>query len=150
MNDGIVTSAGVAAGIDMAFHVAESFCGKEVADETARYIEYPQTRFHVCSTTGPFVQISATLCLTPCLRILSKILSGGPAHRPFFSAIFRILTVIGIGQAHTLRIVLAAFSNEGTRTFFVATQAGLIRLCYVHFDLLARCGRRGWSCRLAS
>lgn len=36
----IVTSAGVASGIDMAFHLVESLCGREVADETARYIEY--------------------------------------------------------------------------------------------------------------
>ena len=37
----IVTSAGVSAGIDMAFAVVASYCGQEVADETARYIEYP-------------------------------------------------------------------------------------------------------------
>lgn len=42
VDDGIVTSAGVAAGIDMALTVVERFCGKEVADETARYIEYPR------------------------------------------------------------------------------------------------------------
>ncbi|MEL6248228.1 MAG: DJ-1/PfpI family protein [Cyanobacteria bacterium J06627_15] len=38
--DGIVTSAGVSAGMDMAFSVVESLCGKSVADETAHYIEY--------------------------------------------------------------------------------------------------------------
>jgi transcriptional regulator GlxA family with amidase domain len=37
---GIITSAGVASGMDMAFHVVETLCGKEVADETAKYIEY--------------------------------------------------------------------------------------------------------------
>ena len=42
VHDDIVTSAGVAAGIDMAFSVVERLCGKEVADETARYIEYPR------------------------------------------------------------------------------------------------------------
>ncbi len=42
VTDGIVTSAGVAAGIDMALTVVERFCGKEVADETARYMEYPR------------------------------------------------------------------------------------------------------------
>jgi transcriptional regulator GlxA family with amidase domain len=36
----ILTSAGVAAGIDMAFHVVETLFGAEVADETARYMEY--------------------------------------------------------------------------------------------------------------
>ena len=41
---GIVTSAGVAAGIDMAFHIVESLFGREVADETARYIDYPRNR----------------------------------------------------------------------------------------------------------
>lgn len=40
VDDGILTSAGVASGIDLAFHVVETFVGREVADETARYIEY--------------------------------------------------------------------------------------------------------------
>jgi transcriptional regulator GlxA family with amidase domain len=37
---GVITSAGVASGIDMAFYVVERVCGKAVADDTARYIEY--------------------------------------------------------------------------------------------------------------
>ncbi len=40
VDDGIITSAGVASGMDMAFYVVERRCGKSVADETARYIEY--------------------------------------------------------------------------------------------------------------
>ena len=40
VHDGVFTSAGVSAGIDMAFEVVERLCGREVADETARYIEY--------------------------------------------------------------------------------------------------------------
>jgi transcriptional regulator GlxA family with amidase domain len=40
VHDGILSSAGVAAGIDMAFDVVERLCGSEVADETAHYIEY--------------------------------------------------------------------------------------------------------------
>jgi transcriptional regulator GlxA family with amidase domain len=40
VDDGVMTSAGVASGIDLAFHVVESLLGREVADETARYIEY--------------------------------------------------------------------------------------------------------------
>jgi len=40
VDDGIISSAGVASGIDMAFYVVERLCGREVADETARYIEY--------------------------------------------------------------------------------------------------------------
>ncbi len=40
VDDGVVTSAGVASGIDMAFYMVERLCGREVADETARYIEY--------------------------------------------------------------------------------------------------------------
>ncbi len=43
VHDGVFTSAGVSAGIDMAFAVVESLCGREVAEETARYIEYPRT-----------------------------------------------------------------------------------------------------------
>jgi transcriptional regulator GlxA family with amidase domain len=40
VSDTVVTSAGVSAGIDMAFSIVEKFCGREVADETAHYIEY--------------------------------------------------------------------------------------------------------------
>jgi len=40
VSDSVVTSAGVSAGIDMAFTVVESLCGRAVADETAHYIEY--------------------------------------------------------------------------------------------------------------
>jgi transcriptional regulator GlxA family with amidase domain len=42
VNDRIVTSAGVAAGIDMTLSVVESIHGKSVADETAPYIEFPR------------------------------------------------------------------------------------------------------------
>jgi len=41
--DGVVTSAGVSAGIDMAFEVVAMRCGPAVADETAQYIEYRRT-----------------------------------------------------------------------------------------------------------
>jgi transcriptional regulator GlxA family with amidase domain len=40
VSDRVVTSAGVSAGIDMAFTVVDSLCGRAVADETAHYIEY--------------------------------------------------------------------------------------------------------------
>ena len=40
VEDGVITSAGVASGIDMAFLVVERLHGQRVADETARYIEY--------------------------------------------------------------------------------------------------------------
>lgn len=40
VDDGVVTSAGVAAGIDMAFYIVEVLFGREVANETAHYIEY--------------------------------------------------------------------------------------------------------------
>ena len=40
VDDGVLTSAGVASGIDMAFTLVERMFGKGVADETARYIEY--------------------------------------------------------------------------------------------------------------
>ena len=42
VQDGVVSSAGVAAGIDMAFDEVERLCGKAVADETARYVNYPR------------------------------------------------------------------------------------------------------------
>ena len=41
VHDGVFTSAGVSAGIDMSFAVVEQICGREVAIETAHYIEYP-------------------------------------------------------------------------------------------------------------
>jgi transcriptional regulator GlxA family with amidase domain len=44
VDDGIVTSAGVAAGMDMAFHVVETLVGREIADETAHYIEFARRR----------------------------------------------------------------------------------------------------------
>ena len=40
VDDGVITSAGVASGIDMAFYVVETLFGRSVADETAHYIEY--------------------------------------------------------------------------------------------------------------
>lgn len=40
VDDGVLTSAGVASGMDLALHVVETLFGREVADETARYIEY--------------------------------------------------------------------------------------------------------------
>jgi transcriptional regulator GlxA family with amidase domain len=42
VHDGIVTSAGVAAGIDMALAVVELLHGKAAADETAKYMEFPR------------------------------------------------------------------------------------------------------------
>ena len=47
VHDGIFTSAGVSAGIDMSFAVVEQICGREVALETAHYIEYPWGQVHV-------------------------------------------------------------------------------------------------------
>jgi transcriptional regulator GlxA family with amidase domain len=40
VDDGIMTSAGVSAGIDMALAVVEVTHGRPVADETARYMDY--------------------------------------------------------------------------------------------------------------
>jgi transcriptional regulator GlxA family with amidase domain len=40
VDDGVITSAGVASGMDMSFYVVEQLFGKAVADETAHYIEY--------------------------------------------------------------------------------------------------------------
>ncbi len=40
VDDGVVSSAGVSAGIDMAFTVVEAMHGRGVADETARYMDY--------------------------------------------------------------------------------------------------------------
>ena len=40
--DGVITSGGIAAGIDMALDVVETLFGAAVADDTARYMEYPR------------------------------------------------------------------------------------------------------------
>jgi transcriptional regulator GlxA family with amidase domain len=40
VRDRVVTSAGVSAGIDMAFALVDELCGTEVANDTARYIDY--------------------------------------------------------------------------------------------------------------
>ncbi len=42
VDDGCLTSAGVAAGIDMALALVESMHGQAVADDTAKYIEFPR------------------------------------------------------------------------------------------------------------
>jgi transcriptional regulator GlxA family with amidase domain len=47
VHDVIFTSAGVSAGIDMSFAVVEQICGREIALETAHYIEYPWGRHDV-------------------------------------------------------------------------------------------------------
>lgn len=50
VTDGVITSAGVAAGMDMALAVVEQLCGAAVADDTARYIEFP--RGHAAAKPG--------------------------------------------------------------------------------------------------
>ncbi len=40
VDDGVMTSAGLASGMDLALHIVETLFGRTVADETARYIEY--------------------------------------------------------------------------------------------------------------
>lgn len=39
-NGKIITSAGISAGIDMSLYVVQKLLGKDVADETARYMQY--------------------------------------------------------------------------------------------------------------
>jgi transcriptional regulator GlxA family with amidase domain len=43
-NGRVITSAGVAAGIDMSFHVVARLLGQDTAARTAKYIEYPWPR----------------------------------------------------------------------------------------------------------
>jgi transcriptional regulator GlxA family with amidase domain len=40
-NGRVVCSAGIAAGIDMSLHVVGRLLGQEVAEKTARQMEYP-------------------------------------------------------------------------------------------------------------
>ena len=53
VHDGVFTSAGVSAGIDMSFAVVEQICGREVAIETAHYIEYPLGKHDVPKHQNP-------------------------------------------------------------------------------------------------
>jgi transcriptional regulator GlxA family with amidase domain len=39
-NGRVITSAGISAGIDMSLYAVGKLLGKEVADETARYMQY--------------------------------------------------------------------------------------------------------------
>jgi transcriptional regulator GlxA family with amidase domain len=43
-NGRVLTSAGIAAGIDLALHVVERLLGRDVAEEASRYMEFPRTR----------------------------------------------------------------------------------------------------------
>jgi transcriptional regulator GlxA family with amidase domain len=38
--ENIFTSGGISAGIDLSFHVVEKLCGQDVAEATAKYMEY--------------------------------------------------------------------------------------------------------------
>jgi transcriptional regulator GlxA family with amidase domain len=40
-NGRVICSAGIAAGIDMSLHVVARLLGREVAEKTARQMEYP-------------------------------------------------------------------------------------------------------------
>ncbi|MFI5371898.1 MAG: DJ-1/PfpI family protein [Candidatus Eisenbacteria bacterium] len=53
VDDGVLTSAGVSAGIDLALHVVERHCGHAAAVETARSIEYPWEAAAVPGTANP-------------------------------------------------------------------------------------------------
>jgi transcriptional regulator GlxA family with amidase domain len=43
VDDGVITSAGVSAGIDMALYVVKQMLGAEVANDTSRYLEYTRS-----------------------------------------------------------------------------------------------------------
>lgn len=45
-NGRVITSAGIAAGIDMSLHVVERLFGRDIATATARHMEYPISGLH--------------------------------------------------------------------------------------------------------
>ena len=55
VDDTVLTSAGVAAGIDLAFEIVTRICGRAVAAETAAYIEYPWAGPVMAETGAPRV-----------------------------------------------------------------------------------------------
>ncbi len=59
VDDGVISSAGVSAGIDMAFYMVELLCGRAVADETAHYIEYRRPVACVCGGASQAVEREA-------------------------------------------------------------------------------------------
>lgn len=52
-DDGVITSAGVSAGIDMALYVVERLFGSNVANETAHYMEYARAATAASSAPTP-------------------------------------------------------------------------------------------------
>lgn len=52
VHDGVVTSAGVSAGIDMALEMVERLFGAEVANDTAHYMEYEGRKLAMRATNG--------------------------------------------------------------------------------------------------
>lgn len=60
VHDGVVTSAGVSAGIDMALEVVERLFGAEVADDTAHYMEYEGRHFAARSKADEASSLLAT------------------------------------------------------------------------------------------
>lgn len=42
--DKIYTSGGISAGIDLSFHIVEKFYGEEIAEKTAKYMEYDRVK----------------------------------------------------------------------------------------------------------
>jgi transcriptional regulator GlxA family with amidase domain len=57
VRDTVVTSAGVSAGIDMAFDIVEALHGREVAEETARYIEYDRRNTVASASTQMYMVV---------------------------------------------------------------------------------------------
>ena len=56
VHDGVITSAGISAGIDMALTVVELLHGRAVADETAKYIEFSRAQYSVRPDSSALVQ----------------------------------------------------------------------------------------------
>jgi transcriptional regulator GlxA family with amidase domain len=53
VQDGVITSAGISAGIDMALAVVELLHGKDVANDTAVYMEYARTKLPALDDKTP-------------------------------------------------------------------------------------------------
>lgn len=44
VDDTIITSGGVSSGIDMAFYIISKLCGEDIAEDTAKYIEFNRSK----------------------------------------------------------------------------------------------------------
>ena len=98
-NGKIITSAGIAAGIDMSLHVVERLLGPDAAAETARHMEYPwkQESKRMTENTGTTGNDRSQIIgryVSPCFPV-----SHGLGHRQRLRVQYTLVDgVVGLGD----------------------------------------------------